>query len=74
MAAIKSIIEARHKIGAETKDTLEKWNNIEIYKIWDRESDARKKDIVLIELEKRKDGAFVGQSSSSISKNLEPNH
>ena len=53
-------MEARQSINAETTRMLEKWTDIEMYKIWDRESDARKKDIALIELEKRKDKEFVG--------------
>ena len=56
-----ALIKARHSIGAETGATMEKWNNIAIYKEWDRESDERKKDIVLVELEKRKDGDWLGQ-------------
>ena len=54
-----ALIKARHSIGAETDATMEKWDNIAIYKEFDRDSDERKKDIVLVELEKRKDGEWL---------------
>lgn len=59
--AVIALIKARHSIGAETDATMEMWNNIAIFKEFDREGDERMIDIVLVELEKRKDAEWLGE-------------
>ena len=55
------LIEARHHYHAESQVTVNRWRIIQEQKKYNREEDARKKDPVLVALEKRHDREFLGQ-------------
>ena len=65
--AIVKLIEVRHNVGVEEESTLDQWKALEVDRVFDRDTDKRKRDPVLKELAKRGDGDWLSQSILEIS-------